>query len=71
MSCNFCLFFSIFLFQKHILKNKLHGEIIIWTLWVVLLGFPNWKMTLVYVNVSVDVNLWGFLGDWTSGSQRL
>jgi hypothetical protein len=40
-------------------------------MWVVFLGLPNWKMTLVYVNVSVDVEMWRFLSDWTFISQRL
>jgi len=40
-------------------------------LWVVLLGLPSWKMTLAFVNVNVDVDLWGFLSDWTFINQRL
>jgi hypothetical protein len=28
-------------------------------------------MTLAFVNVSVDVDLWGFLNDWTFISQKL
>jgi hypothetical protein len=35
------------------------------------LGLRNWKMTSISINVNVDVDLWGFLGDWTFISQRL
>jgi hypothetical protein len=65
------VYFSISLSQKHMSLKILHEAIIIWTLWVVFLGFPNWKMTLACVNVNVDVDLWRFLGDWTFISQIL
>ncbi len=62
---------SISLSQEHMFLKVLFGALFIWTLKVVLLGLPNWKMTLAFVNVSVDVDLWGFLNDWTFISQRL
>jgi hypothetical protein len=58
-------FFSISLFQKHMFLKVSFGALFIWILWVVLLGLPNWKMTLGSINVNVDVDLWGFFGDGT------
>jgi hypothetical protein len=56
MSCNFCLFFNFFVPKTYVLKFIL-GVLFIWTLWAVLLGLPNRKMTLTSFNVSVDVDL--------------
>jgi hypothetical protein len=33
------------------------GALFIWALWVVFLGLPNQKMTLVFTKVNVDVDL--------------
>jgi hypothetical protein len=57
-------FFQFFC-PKRIFFKVLLGALFIWTLWVIFLGLSNWKMTSTFVNVSVDINLWGFLGEWT------
>ncbi len=65
------VFISIFNLKNIFFLKVVLGALFIWTLKVVLLGLPNWKMTLAFVNVSVDVDLWGFLNDWTFISQKL
>jgi hypothetical protein len=63
--------FFYFLISKIYFLKFLFGVLFIWILWVVVLGLPNSKMILAFVNVSVDVDLWGFLNDWTFINQRL
>jgi len=38
---------------SHMFLKVLLGALFTWTLWVVLLELPNWKMTSTFVNVSV------------------
>jgi len=38
---------------SHMFLKVLFGALFTWTLWVVLLKLPNWKMTSTFINVSV------------------
>jgi hypothetical protein len=56
------IFFSISLSQKHFFESFTWG-IIPWTLWVFLLGLPNYKMTSIALNTSFHIDLGIFVGD--------
>jgi hypothetical protein len=43
----------------------LDGASFLWTLWVFLLGLPNFKMTLITLNKKIHIDLGRFVGDWT------
>jgi hypothetical protein len=70
MSCNFCLFFNFFC-PKNVFLKFLNGALFLWTLWVFLLGFPNFKMILVTLNTSFHIDFDRFVGDWTCIIQKI
>jgi hypothetical protein len=41
----------------------LDGALFLWTLWVFLLGLPNFKMTSITLNTSFHIDLGRFVGD--------
>ncbi len=70
MSCNFCLFFKLFVPKAYFLK-VLDGAFFLWTLKVFLLKLLNLKMTSATLNTNFHINLGRFVGDWTCFIQRL
>jgi hypothetical protein len=45
------------------LLKVLDGTLMLWTLWVFLLGLPNLKMTSTTLNTSFHIDLRRFVGD--------
>jgi hypothetical protein len=70
MSCNFSLFFNLFVPKAYFLK-VLNGALFLWILWVFLLRLPNFKMTLITLYTNFHIDLGKFVGDRTSIIQIL
>ncbi len=51
------VFISIFNLKNIFFLKVVLGVFFIWALWVVILGLPNPKMTSVFANADVDVDL--------------
>jgi hypothetical protein len=49
--------------QKTYFLKVLEGALFFWTLWVFLLGLPNFKMSLITLNTSFHIDLGRFVGD--------
>ncbi len=62
MSCNFCLFFKKIV-PKNMFLKFLDGALFLWTLWVFLLGLPNFKMISITLITSFHIDLGRFVGD--------
>jgi hypothetical protein len=62
MSCNFCLFFNLFVPKVSFLK-VFDGALLFWILWVFFLGLSNLKMTQTTLNTSFSHRFGKVIGD--------